>query len=40
MNRQNYTPTREFSPTTKRVLDVALAVAIGLSLAVLLVYGL
>lgn len=40
MNRENYTPTREFSPTTKRVLDVALAVAIGLSLAVLLVYGL
>lgn len=40
MNRQNYTPTREFSPATKRVLDVALAVAIGLSLAVLLVYGL
>lgn len=38
MNRQNYTPTREFSPTTKRVLDVALAVAIGVSLAAVLVF--
>lgn len=39
MNRQNYTPTREFSPATKRVLDVALAVAIGVALAATLVYG-
>lgn len=38
MNRQNYTPTREFSTTTKRVLDVALAVAIGVSLAAVLVF--
>ena len=38
MNRQNYTPTREFSRATKRMLDIALAVAIGVSLAAVLVF--
>jgi hypothetical protein len=37
MYRQNYTPTRDFSPTTERMLDIALAAFIGVSLAVLLV---